>query len=107
MTNTEEHRCQNPKCNKKLVNRRADAKFCDPSCRYAAKAAEREEQGIEPVWLCQGCKYPRQPQAEILQTPIVRRHPGPERRPEWSGYCVLRNCECPVCRPENSQEAVA
>jgi hypothetical protein len=105
MTTETEHRCQNPKCQKLLTGRRADTKYCNPSCRYQAVNTAVDENGNEhEIWISSGCRYPRQQQAEIVPGDQGRRHPYSGSRPEWSGYCVIKTCECP-CHPENKVSA--
>ena len=97
-----EHRCQNPNCKKILVGRRSDTKFCDNACRYEATHKVTGADGEQrDVWICSGCRYPKQQQAVIVKGDRKVRHPVTGNRPEWSGYCVVKTCECPTCHPEN------
>lgn len=107
MNTKTEHRCQNSNCKKILVGRRADTKYCDNSCRYEATHTTTGEDGEKrDVWICSGCRYPKQAQAEILPSSRKIRHPVSGSRPTWSGYCVVKSCECPTCHPENQPERI-
>jgi hypothetical protein len=90
------HRCQNSQCRKKLIGKRSDAKFCSPRCRSLVAAAEKPKDDRE-VFISQACRFPRQPQAEIVKADRKHRHPVTGKRPEFSGYCVVADrCECKV-----------
>lgn len=96
-------RCANEACRKPLDGFRKDAKVCSQACRYALKQQKQEDQ--PDVWICHGCRFPTDQQAEIVMGPRVRRHPfGGKRIHEFSGYCVVPTCECPTCRPENQPQ---
>jgi hypothetical protein len=45
-------------------------------------------------FISHACKYPAEPQAEIMRGHRGRRHPFEGSRPEWSGYCVPNRCNC-------------
>lgn len=98
---TEEHRCQNPKCRKSLAHRRSDTKFCGPKCRPQGQSASTDETGRED-FISLACKFPKQPQAEIVRRDRRVRHPHAGPRPENSGYCVVADrCAC-KCHQEAS-----
>ena len=91
--------CQNPRCGKPMLRKRRDAKFCSAHCRNEARQIKLAE--LPDLWVCQACHYPKQPQAEIVMTEDVLRHPYNGKRPEYSGWCVVKGCQCETCRPEN------
>lgn len=98
----EERRCENEGCRKPMNGRRKDARFCSIGCRNAVKAKEREE--APEVWISQACRYPTQQQAELVRSDMRHRHPYSGRRlHRYSGYCVIRRCEC-KCHPWNQIE---
>lgn len=102
---TEEHRCQNPACRKPLLHRRKGTKWCSPRCAAQVRAAERE--AVEPdddAFISQACRYPTQQQASLLRRDMRHRHPYAGRRiHRYSGYCVIKDCEC-KCHPWNQTE---
>ena len=85
-----------------MLHRRKNAKYCSPKCRSQVKAGEREarEDEDEP-WISQACRHPTQQQAELIRRDMRHRHPHKGRRiHRYSGYCVIRQCEC-KCHPWN------
>jgi hypothetical protein len=95
-----EHICQRPSCGKSLAGRPKQTRYCNAECRTAALTTKLDDNGEERELIISfGCQYPRAQQAEITPRWQGRRHPVHGDRPQWSGYCVIVECECP-CHPE-------
>lgn len=57
-------------------------------------------------WISHGCQFPTDQQAVLVPSDMKRRHPYAGLRPEYSGYCVIDqcDCECHQAQPEIGEE---
>jgi hypothetical protein len=93
---SEERVCGYRSCGKSLKGRHGKAKYCDSKCRIAQLTTKIDEITGEEreLRLGYGCQHPAERQAEPVERDKQRRHPYTGNRPEWSGYCVYKDCEC-------------
>jgi hypothetical protein len=103
MSTKTERRCAFRRCRKPLTGRNGHALYCNTRCGSAEAYARRQEAPVDPseeVYLCFGCRNPRERQAEPADPATAVRHPTKSKRPEFSGFCTGGPCACAACRPD-------
>jgi hypothetical protein len=106
---SEERVCGYRSCGKSLAGRPAQTRYCNSKCRTLQLTTKIDERTGEEreLRIGFGCAHPRERQAEITPGDQKRghRHPGTDDRPEWSGWCVYTDCECPCNAGSEAEDA--
>jgi hypothetical protein len=67
---------------------------CIEGCALCTSRREPHDWHEDENWISHACQFPADQQAQIVPRDRGRRHPHDGIRPEWSGYCVIGDCNC-------------